>query len=73
MTCHSRLFEFDTCISHQLNLVALNDRVASISGSSAGALVAGMLATGMPVTEMVDHASGFCRGDFWDFPGFGGL
>ncbi len=47
--------------------------MASISGSSAGALVAGMLAAGMPVIDMVDHVSGFSRGDFWDFPGFGGV
>ncbi len=39
----------------------------------AAQLVAGMLAAGMPVEEMADRASGFCRGDFWDFPGFGGV
>ena len=45
---------------------------ARLSGSSAGALVAGLWASGMPAARMVDELCALERADFWDpRPGLG--
>jgi len=51
----------------------LLEHVRCISGASAGALVGGMLAAGMPPEDMARTVLGLERTDFWDPPAVGGL
>lgn len=48
-------------------------RATHLSGSSAGAMVAGFYAAGLTPDEMVDAVLKVKRDDFWDLGGFGGL
>mmetsp|Transcript_17735 Transcript_17735/g.29893 ORF Transcript_17735/g.29893 Transcript_17735/m.29893 type:complete len:368 (+) Transcript_17735:39-1142(+) len=48
-------------------------RHTHVTGSSAGALVGGFLASGMKPSEMVSPVLGIKRADIWDMGGFGGL
>ncbi len=46
---------------------------AAIAGSSAGAIVAALHASGVPASEIIDHLLSVRREDFWDSTGFGGI
>lgn len=48
-------------------------RATHVSGSSAGAMVAGFFAAGMTTESMVEAILEVKRSDFWDLGGFGGL
>lgn len=55
--------------AHAGMLLALEEeglRPARLSGSSAGALVAGLSAAGLPARAMVDELLALARADFWD-------
>ena len=66
-------FGFFAHAGFMLAVEELGINYCAIAGSSAGAIVAALHASGVPAAEIADVLSGVRRRDFWDSTGVGGL
>ncbi|HXG66701.1 MAG TPA: patatin-like phospholipase family protein [Blastocatellia bacterium] len=66
-------FGFFAHAGFMLAVEELGINYCAIAGSSAGAIIAALHASGVPAAEIADVLSGVRRRDFWDSTGVGGL